>query len=401
VKLGYDINNHWNVFADANITHFNAGNPGTESSPLEGARQWITRGAVALGVENHFDKTSGRISVYDNFGRHKINDGWKVGANPTTRYFRSKDALMGISWYQSASFFSGNRTTVGVDYQHIYGKAYYTSIETGEVLDTPNKQSGKSYRNEVAGYVDFRQDLTSWLTIDAGIRLDHHSITGSEWIPQGGFVIRPMATGELKAMVSKGFRNPTMREMYLYPPSNTDLEPERMMNYELAWKHHLMGGALTYGINLYYIKGDNMIQTAQVDGKPRNVNTGAIENRGAEVELGYRINNHWSVNTNHSVLHMENHVLGAPEYKGYLGGTYRQGKWTVNAGLQQIAGLITNTTTDHKENFTLLNATVDYQVSKTLSLWVKGDNLLAQKYEINEGFPMPRASFMGGVNIRL
>jgi iron complex outermembrane receptor protein len=401
VKLGYDINNHWNVFADANITHFNAGNPGTESSPLEGARQWITRGAVALGVENHFDKTSGRISVYDNFGRHKINDGWKVGANPTTRYFRSKDALMGISWYQSASFFSGNRTTVGVDYQHIYGKAYYTSIETGEVLDTPNKQSGKSYRNEVAGYVDFRQDLTSWLTIDAGIRLDHHSITGSEWILQGGFVIRPMATGELKAMVSKGFRNPTMREMYLYPPSNTDLEPERMMNYELAWKHHLMGGALTYGINLYYIKGDNMIQTAQVDGKPRNVNTGAIENRGAEVELGYRINNHWSVNTNHSVLHMENHVLGAPEYKGYLGGTYRQGKWTVNAGLQQIAGLITNTTTDHKENFTLLNATVDYQVSKTLSLWVKGDNLLAQKYEINEGFPMPRASFMGGVNIRL
>lgn len=401
VKLGYDINNHWNVFADANITHFNAGNPGTESSPLEGARQWITRGAVALGVENHFDKTSGRISVYDNFGRHKINDGWKVGANPTTRYFRSKDALMGISWYQSASLFSGNRTTVGVDYQHIYGKAYYTSIETGEVLDTPNKQSGKSYRNEVAGYVDFRQDLTSWLTIDAGIRLDHHSITGSEWIPQGGFVIRPMTTGELKAMVSKGFRNPTMREMYLYPPSNTDLEPERMMNYELAWKHHLMGGALTYGINLYYIKGDNMIQTAQVDGKPRNVNTGAIENRGAEVELGYRINNHWSVNTNHSVLHMENHVLGAPEYKGYLGGTYRQGKWTVNAGLQQIAGLITNTTTDHKENFTLLNATVDYQVSKNLSLWVKGDNLLAQKYEINEGFPMPRASFMGGVNIRL
>lgn len=401
VKLGYDINNHWNVFADANITHFNAGNPGTESSPLEGARQWITRGAVALGVENHFDKTSGRISVYDNFGRHKINDGWKVGANPTTRYFRSKDALMGISWYQSTSLFSGNRTTVGVDYQHIYGKAYYTSIETGEVLDTPNKQSGKSYRNEVAGYVDFRQDLTSWLTIDAGIRLDHHSITGSEWIPQGGFVIRPMTTGELKAMVSKGFRNPTMREMYLYPPSNTDLEPERMMNYELAWKHHLMGGALTYGINLYYIKGDNMIQTAQVDGKPRNVNTGAIENRGAEVELGYRINNHWSVNTNHSVLHMENHVLGAPEYKGYLGGTYRQGKWTVNAGLQQIAGLITNTTTDHKENFTLLNATVDYQVSKNLSLWVKGDNLLAQKYEINEGFPMPRASFMGGVNIRL
>ena len=94
--------------------------------------------------------------------------------------------------------------------------------------------------------------------------LDHHSITGTEWIPQGGIVIRPMESGELKAMVSKGFRNPTMREMYLYPPSNTDLKPERLMNYELAWSHRL--GQFNYGLNLFYLKGDNMIQTMPVDG---------------------------------------------------------------------------------------------------------------------------------------
>ena len=116
------------------------------------------------------------------------------------------------------------RITVGFDYQHIYGNAYYTSKETGEVLDTPNKQSAKSYRNEVAGYIDYRQDLSSWLTIDAGVRVDHHSVTGTEWVPQAGLVVRPLLTGEVKAMVSKGFRNPTMREMYLYPPSNEELE---------------------------------------------------------------------------------------------------------------------------------------------------------------------------------
>ncbi len=399
LKLGYDFNENWNAFVDGNVTHFNASNPGTVSSPLLGARQWITRGAVTLALENHYNKTNGRLSVYDNFGFHKINDGWKEGANPTNRHFRSKDALMGISWYQNASLFDGNQITVGVDYQHIYGRAYYTSIETGEVLDTPNKQSGHSHRNEIAGYVDFRQDLTSWLTLDAGIRLDHHSITGNEWIPQGGFVIRPMANGEFKAMVSKGFRNPTMREMYLYPPSNTDLESERMMNYELAWKHQLMDGALNYGINLYYIKGDNMIQTVQVDGRPRNVNTGAIENRGAELEVNYRINSHWQLNTNHSFLHMDNHIIGAPEYKGYLGATWHQDKWTVNAGVQQIAGLYTST--DETTNFTLVNATVTYQALKNMSLWVKGDNLLGEKYEINAGFPMPKATFMGGISLKL
>ena len=107
--------------------------------------------------------------------------------------------------------------------------------------------------------MDFRQDITDWLTADAGIRVDHHSITGTEWIPQAGIVIRPMDNGEIKAMASKGFRNPTMREMYLYPPSNEDLKPERMWNYELSWRHRLNN--LSYGANIYYIKGDNLIQT--------------------------------------------------------------------------------------------------------------------------------------------
>ena len=172
LKLGFDFNDHWNAYIDANITHFNASNPGLESSPLYNADQWITRGVVSAALENHYGKTSGALSVYTNFGRHKIDDGTADPSKPTQRYFRSKDALTGVSLYQSFQLFEGNRLTAGIDYQHIYGYAYYTSKETDEVLDTPNKQSGKSYRNEIAGYVDFRQDLLQWLTIDAGIRID-------------------------------------------------------------------------------------------------------------------------------------------------------------------------------------------------------------------------------------
>ena len=395
MKLGYDFNDHWNAYVDADVTHFNASYPGAESSPLYDADQWITRGVVSAALENHYGKTSGALSVYTNFGRHKIDDGTSDAAKPTQRYFRSKDALTGVSWYQSAQLFEGNRLTAGIDYQHIYGYAYYTSKATDEVLDTPNKQSGKSYRNEIAGYVDFRQDLMSWLTIDAGIRIDHHSITGTEWIPQAGIVVRPVTTGEIKLMASKGFRNPTMREMYLYPPSNTDLEPERLWNYELSWRHRL--GGFSYGANLFYIKGDNMIQTVN----RKNVNTGEIENYGAELEAQYHIDSHWALSTNHSLLHMENPVVAAPTYKGFLGANFHQGKWSVIAGLQYISGLYTAVgDAEQKENFCLLNATVSYQLSKPIALWVRGENLLAQKYEINLGYPMPRATFMGGVNVQ-
>ena len=400
LKLAYDFNEHWNAFVDGNLTRFNASNPGTVDAPIYEGDQWITRGAVALGVENHYDRMSGRISVYDNFGFHKINDGYGEGQQPQKRLFRSKDALAGVSLYQSFNLFEGNRLTVGFDYQHIYGRAYYTSRETGEVLETQNKQSAHSHRNEVAGYVDFRQDILSWLTVDAGLRVDHHSVTGAELIPQGGVVIRPIETGEIKAMVSKGFRNPTMREMYLYPPSNEDLKPERLMNYELSWKHKLPATGFSYGVNLFYLKGDNMIQTVRIDGKPRNVNTGEIENYGVEVEASYALNTHWSLNANHSYVHMKNPVLGSPENKSYLGATWHQGKWNASLGLMNILALYTAVgENESKENFLLLNATLGYQLTKNVALWAKGENLLAQRYEINAGFPMPRATFMGGVNI--
>lgn len=407
-KLAYDLNDAWNVFADADVTHFNASYPGTANAPMFEADQWITRGVAAAGVENHYGNTDGRISAYCNWGRHKINDGYGPTYNnnvPQTQFFRSKDALMGVTAYQSASFFKGNRVTLGFDYQNIYADAYYTSRETGEVVPQKGPTTVDKRMNELAAYVDFRQDISSWLTLDAGVRFDHHSVSGSEWVPQAGLVVRPMVTAEIKATAGKGFRNPTAKELFLYKPANEELLPERLWNYELAWRQRVANGRVSYGLNLFWIEGDNMIQTVISEEYPKpgkNVNTGEISNRGVELEADWRINSHWNLTTNHSYLYMEHHVLGAPQYKGYVGANMRYGKWTATAGLQQVCGLFTSVGTDDDptETFTLLNATVGYQVLPWLQLWAKGDNLLGQKYEINAGYPMPSATFMGGVSIR-
>lgn len=406
VKLGYDLSSHWNAFADLDITHFNASYAGSLTQPLQEADQWITRGAATIGFENDYGWTSGRISAYDNFGFHKINDGYGPFKNnnvPQTELFRSKDALAGASWYQTLKVITGNSITVGVDYQHIYGHAYYTSRETGDIVTSGRrgKQSTNTHNNEIAGYVDVRQDIASWLTLDAGVRYDHHSTVGNEWIPQFGLVVRPTATTELKATASKGFRNPSTKDLYLYGSANIDLLPERLWSYELAWNHTLKGGDLTYGVNLFMLNADNLIQTVE----QKNINTGEVKNKGVEASAAYRINSHWTLNTNHSYLHMKYHLVGAPTYKGYLGANTRYGKFTASAGLQYINGLYTSTNEDNpdddiKTSFTLLNVTLGYQALDNLNLWIKGDNLLAQNYEINLGYPMPRATFMAGVSVK-
>lgn len=396
-KLGYDLTDAWKLWGDVNLTQFKASNPGEVSNPYIDNDSRITRGMTSFALENHYDKTSGALSFFYNWGRHKIDDGYHPGGTPQTSLFNSKDRMLGLSWYQSATLFTGNRLTVGFDYQHFGGESWNKVAATGERVPGVDKKM-----DEFAGYVDFRQDIGSLLSLDAGIRVDHHSHVGTEWIPQAGLSFHLPRQSELKAMVSKGFRNPTIREMYMFPPQNPDLKPESLMNYELSFSQRLLEGALSYGVNLYYINGDNMIMAVPTDGKMLNVNSGEIENWGIETNVGYRISARWQVNANYSWLHMENPVVAAPEHKLYAGADFTQGRWRVSTGVQYIKDLHTNVVKgkEKQEGFVLWNLNADYRLYHFADLFMKGENLLAQRYEINDGFPMLKATFMGGVNVR-
>ena len=79
---------------------------------------------------------------------------------------------------------------------------------------------------------------------------------------------------------------------------------------------------------------------------------------------------------------------------------YSRDKWAFNTGVQWIGDLYTAVGDNpQKESFVIWNADVNYRLSSFATLYVKGENLLAQKYEINAGFPMPKATFMGGVHL--
>lgn len=401
-KLGYEMTDNWNVWGDVNVTHFNASYPGPAGAPLVDGDQRITRGMTALAVENHYEKTSGAVSFFYNWGHHWINDGYtpSAGEGPKDERFLSNDNMMGISLYQSARLFKGNRTTLGFDWFR-YGGHAWNEYVSGEKSGTTSDLVDK-HEDELAGYVDFRQDIGSWLTFNAGLRADHHSRIGLEWVPQTGLAFHLPHAMELKVSASKGFRYPILREMYMFPPQNPDLQPESMWSYELAFSQRLMDGRLSYGVNLFYIDGKNLIVTLP---NPHgsgmlNQNSGRIENSGVELQGAYRINRYWSVDGNYSYLHMKNPVIAAPEHKLYVGANLSCGRWNVSSGVQYIAGLYTAVGEDEsKEDFVLWNLRASFRISQWLDIWVRGENLLAQRYEINAGYPMPRATVMAGVNL--
>ena len=402
-KLGYEFSPYWNIRGDVNVTHFNASQPGEVTDPMIDADQSITRGMTSVAVENRYERTSGAVSFFYNWGDHWINDGYTTNPddknNPKPYRFDSHDDMMGISWYQSAQLFTGNRLTAGVDYYRFGGKAQNRYVE-GE-RNGEREHIVDKVQHEIAGYIDFRQDISHWLTLDAGIRIDHHSHIGTECIPQAGLSFHLPGSIELKASAGKGFRYPTIREMYMFPPKNPDLRPESMWNYELAFAQRLLDGRLSYGINVFYIDGKNLIVAVPRAGAtPLNMNTGKIDNTGVEVEAAYRIHPHWSVETNYSYLHMDNPVLGAPEHKFYAGAMFSKNRWTVSTGLQYVANLYTNVDHVQTEDFILWNINGSFKVTEWFDIWARGENLLAQRYEINAGYPMPKATIMAGINVK-
>ena len=406
-KMGYDVTDNWNMYADVNVTHFNASYPGPVNALLVDGDQRITRGVSSFVVTNHYERTSGAASLFYNWGNHWINDGYTPSAGETSQdgRFNSRDNMMGVSLYQSTQFFKGNRITLGFDWFRYGGKAW-TDYVSGENARTRSDLVDK-HEDEIAGYVDFRQDIGKWLTFNAGLRVDNHSRIGTEWVPQAGLAFHLPNSIELKTSAAKGFRYPILREMYMFPPQNPDLKPESMWNYEIAISQTLLNGRLNYGVNVFYIDGKNLIMPLpNPNGSGMlNQNSGKIENAGVELLAAYRINTNWSVDANYSFLHMENPVIAAPKHKLYSGGNFTKGRWSISTGIQYIAGLYTSVLnngrgTEITESFVLWNLRGQFRVLKWLDIWARGENLLAQRYEINAGYPMPRVTVMAGINLK-
>lgn len=395
-SVSYDLTGHWEAGANVMLTQSKAHNPGSVERvmPLD---MWtkIFRTTTAFYIKNRYDIASGGLQAYYNWGKHDVDDGLDGNNNPRTYLFHSKDYNMGLTLYQTVKPWEGNDLSAGIDFKHWGGNAWNTDKISGEEDPIVRK-----HVNEIAGYAMMQQALLrDILSLNAGVRLEHSSQFGNEWVPQAGFILRPLPSARMKFSYGKGFRSPNIRELYMYPPHNPALKPERMNNYEIELRKWLLGGKINVGASLYYINGSNLIQTIRVDGRPRNVNTGKFINKGFELDASYAIDTQWTVTANYAYLHTDTRIVGAPKNKLFGEINYRPGNWEFSLECIGIWGLKTEADT---QNYALLNARAAYRFDfdKPLVLFVKGENLTATKYEINHGFPMPRATVMAGVEWR-
>jgi len=388
LKIGTDLGENFRITADGSIAVFNSVDPGpvntTDSSYLL-EEHWIDiqRNMISLSLENNYASLEGALKLFYNSGRHKIYDG-----------FYSTDFNYGFALYESLSLFRGTMLSGGFDFKNYGGKA-----ENEEAMMGQGIVFADTSLFELGGYLMLKQDIADRWILTAGLRLNRQSNSGEEWVPQFGVNYLINANNIIKVSASKGFRYPTIRELYMWQPANPDLHPESMWCYEGSYLGRFPAAKLDLEVTAYYQQGSNLIQTIGQYPNIRYENTGEFTHYGLELAGSWHPWEWMVIESNYSWLHLDKPVTAAPEHQFFTSINYRQSKFASKLSGMYIHGLYTNTSPESIENYFLLNARVSYTLLDMLTLWLSGENLLNREYEINYAYPMPGISVIAGIDI--
>jgi outer membrane cobalamin receptor len=436
VKMSQRMGEHWQLALQGYGTHFLSSNPGTTQTPLFDAAADAKRATASLSLRHAYAAAEGSLRAYYSGGDHHIDDGHEADAAPLDYQFRSRDYIVGVNLDETIRPWRGGTLFVGLSVKKHGGEAWneplHASHSTGDSHAsrattshlTPlaeNIQSTSSHTASATTLVDtalwtagiylcFSQQW-GHLTLDGGLRYERYerdASPGSEWTPQAGITWRANRATTAKISVSRGFRTPSLRELYLWASANPDLRAERLVNYEASverwWCRHRLRTQLT----AFTLHASNLIETVYTDGRARNLNTGAQRNRGVEIEAEWAPLRRWQYATQYSYLHTRRPVVAAPRHKWSQQLTYNAPRCSLAATLLYVGRLYTSVESSGStigsatasQSYLLLGLTATWHLTSRLDLFARGENLTNRRYETLAGYPMPRAVGFGGISYR-
>jgi len=383
LKLSYELNSNLRASSDFSLAHFKASDPGPDTvNALPGSKLNINRGYWAFTIDNNYEKYSGTAKLFYNFGEHNISDG-----------FHSKDANYGINIFESLKLFKDNSVTVGADYLTYGGIAENELAMGGQGMifkDTTVYDAG------IYGFM--QQTLFGKLTLNAGLRLQDHQVYGKEWVPAGGLAYRISGSSTLKVSVAKGFRSPTIQELYIWN-HNINLSPETIMSYETGFMQSLSDQKLKLELTAYIIKGNNLIINVPLKGLQ---NAGEILNKGIEFSANASLKDNLDMNLTYSYIGMKTPVYATPKHHLFFSTNYRLNKFQFMPSLQYVDHLDTDPSAKISyESYVLLNCKITFRILKFTDLFISTENILNQEYENNLYYTMPGVTVFGGLKLRI
>jgi len=359
--------------------------PSTLGSDLPG-QAWndYRRGSADIQFRSEAESLwySGRY--YRNFGEHLFSDGW-----------HSTDATDGFLFHIAGNPLSWLEINGGADYRYQQG-------------ELPDQNDSRWSKYDWGIYSGVELSPRKRISFSLSARYNRDQVSGSEISPSAGLTARPWKGGSVRALISHGFRSPQINELYMYPPSNSDLEAERVWNYELGIRQNL-GAGFSTDLTVFRMDGENFIETVPSPSPPPMYifdNTGELQFDGLEFSVMGSMHPSFLGRFSVTLLDPGADTRGRPGRKFDLSVRWRTDISTVKLSGQRVDDYFA---ADNREgpisSYNVFNLYADLDIGNGISAFGSLDNIFDQDYAVFTDLPggsaglygMPGRTFMAGL----
>ena len=375
--LGYQIGSSTKLELNAHYSDIYLLDPGPASDPFTDHWYDLVRSGADLTVSHSSGVGNSYLKLHGNFGKHKIYDGW-----------RSTDRTIGAMFYHNAQLIDGNKTTAGFDVKQ-YGGEAEESLNKVPVINYDEK-----FINEWAPYIHTQQLFFQRFIASAGIRIEQHELYGSEVLPMFGVVSHLSPATSVRLSAAKGFRSPAIRELFVFPPRNRDLKPEKMWNYELGVTQSIGEQAEVEAV-AFRSDGTDMIRMQGQFPNVSWVNSGEFTHTGYELLFHYRPLERLILSANWTDMDLGDETRQTPEQKLGVHLSYQFNRVRLAAGLLHVSELYGADNRQQKlPDYSLVDLTASVRIWREMHLNLHLKNVLDEEYFTMSGYPMPGRMLM-------
>jgi len=381
--------------------------PGSINAPSLNTTH-VQRTLASYKLINNYRILKSALTLYYQEGINHFSDGWN-----------SKDYMGGGRLEEQFSIFKGNSVLAGAEARWYGGKGSPVGFPTSPLNDVWIRQT------EQGAFVIIQQKAGEQLLLNAGVRTDHHSLFGYTTSPSLGATYSLGKTTSVRGMYSRGFRNPTIGELYYFPVANATLKTEKAGNIELGLNSKLLSNRLTVDLTLFSTTASDLIFTVPSPGSVppvKNLNAKKVSNTGLELSTRLMIGD---MNENSDVDNKDKQVDKgvfstaqfslnymflqqnetplpfSPKHKLNIQLQSSVRKLLINLEYQFISGMYTDFPATTSSKYSVMDLAMIYPLMRRIQLKITGNNLFNEKYQIMKGYPMPGRILMGGFTVNL
>ena len=398
-KIGVNLTEDSEIVLSGQAYNADIGNPGQIENYQ--SKQFEDNNYLKLDYKTKIEDFKVQVSGYNaNYNSESFDLNAPVSSHYNSFYNTVNTGVNGNVSYKDF-------LTLGLEWEKIEFKL--KDLDTNIEKVNQNRETAAAYLQAILTFGD--------LTLIPVVRGDTSTDFGEIFTPAISAIYKLTDEIKLSGNASKVFRAPSFNDLYWPGAENPNLKPEKGWSYDLGVEYAVKNFAAM--VTGFYIDSEDLITWAPVDPLdpsglwvPSNVDKS--RQYGYEVGLKYDMCKEISHKLNYTYTRTEDmNTHDSLTYKPMHSLNYAIAVKPIKA-LKITADVSYNATIyvadmnyatyeycEYLDDYCLVNARIDYQVMKNVSLWVKGYNLTNNDtYQLSYGYPMPGITGTAGIDVR-